>query len=95
MAGAPLSLEEENYVRMSLLLTGISPRGVRGLFDSEFAPASLGTSLKKETNKLIKLKEERRINQSQWNLLHPRTPGKSTDALCISNNNESSCSIDI
>ncbi|CAG2215042.1 unnamed protein product [Mytilus edulis] len=34
-----ISTEEENYVRMSLLLTGISPRAVRVLFDSEFHPS--------------------------------------------------------
>lgn len=34
-----LSVEEENYLRMSLLLTGISQRAVRVLFDKEFPPA--------------------------------------------------------
>ncbi|CAG2239596.1 DMBT1 [Mytilus edulis] len=33
-----LSQEEENYVRMSLLLIGISPRAARVLFDREFSP---------------------------------------------------------
>ncbi|XP_052080315.1 uncharacterized protein LOC127718366 isoform X2 [Mytilus californianus] len=71
---ASLSLEEENYVRMSLLLTGISPRAVRTKFDYEFAPACLDASLKKEYAKLFDLKKEHRINQSQWNLLFPRFP---------------------
>ncbi|CAG2196920.1 unnamed protein product [Mytilus edulis] len=53
---ASLSEEEENYVRMSLLLTGISPRAVRTYFDSEFAPACLGASLKREYNKLLDLR---------------------------------------
>ncbi|XP_063426850.1 uncharacterized protein LOC134710422 [Mytilus trossulus] len=71
---ASLSVEEENYVRMSLFLTGISPRAARAFFDSEFAPACLDASIKKEYNKLLALKQEHRINQSQWNLLFPRFP---------------------
>ncbi|XP_052103345.1 uncharacterized protein LOC127736784 [Mytilus californianus] len=69
-----LSQEEENYVRMSLLLTGISPRAARALFDREFAPACLDTSLKKEYNKLRNLQKKRVINQAQWKLLTPRSP---------------------
>ncbi|XP_071161389.1 uncharacterized protein [Mytilus edulis] len=71
---ASFSVEEDNYVRMSLLLTGISPRAVRSSFDYEFAPACLETSLKKEYDKLLDLKQKHRINQSQWNLLFPRFP---------------------
>lgn len=77
---ASLSVEEENYVRMSLLLSGISPRAVRTKFDYEFAPISLDALLKKEYNKLFELKKKHRINQSQWNLLFPRYPGKCTIA---------------
>ncbi|XP_052083725.1 E3 ubiquitin-protein ligase DZIP3-like [Mytilus californianus] len=69
-----LTQEEENYVRMSLLLTGISPRAARVLFDSEFAPACLNSSLKKDYNKLRDLQKKRIINQQQWNLLFPRFP---------------------
>ncbi|CAC5362248.1 unnamed protein product [Mytilus coruscus] len=69
-----ISQEEENYVRLSLLLTGISPRAARNYFDSEFAPACLYTSLKKEYNKLIGMKKKRTINQLQWDLLFPRSP---------------------
>ncbi|CAC5364755.1 unnamed protein product [Mytilus coruscus] len=71
-----LSQEEENYVRMGLLLTGISPRAARALFDREFAPACLDNSLKKEYNKLRDLQKKRVINQAQWKLLTPRSPGK-------------------
>ncbi|XP_052064357.1 uncharacterized protein LOC127704365 [Mytilus californianus] len=74
MAAAALSEEEENYVRMSLLLTGISPRAARALFDGEYAPQCLEASIKKEYNKLRDLKLKNRINQSQWNLLFPRYP---------------------
>ncbi|VDI45833.1 Hypothetical predicted protein [Mytilus galloprovincialis] len=69
-----ISQEEENYVRMSLLLTGISPRAARVLFDSEFSPTLLNSSLKKEFNTLKDLQKKRIINQSQWNLLFPRFP---------------------
>ncbi|CAC5414087.1 unnamed protein product [Mytilus coruscus] len=69
-----LSQEEENYVRMSLLLTGISPRAARALFDREFAPKFLDSSLKREYNILKDLQKKRIINQSQWNLLFPRFP---------------------
>ncbi|XP_076113442.1 E3 ubiquitin-protein ligase DZIP3-like [Mytilus galloprovincialis] len=71
---ASLSEEEENFVRMNLLLTGISPRAVRVLFDNEFAPICLDATLKKEFNKLTDLQKKRVINQSQWNLLTPRFP---------------------
>lgn len=73
---ASLSQEEENFVRLNLLLTGISPRAVRTLFDSEFAPICLHATLKKEFNKLKDLQKKRVINQSQWNLLNPSFPGK-------------------
>lgn len=76
MAEASLSNKEENYVRMSLLLSGISPRGVRALFDREFAPICLYASLKKEFNKLNELKRKHIISQSQWNLLFTKSPGK-------------------
>ncbi|VDI74354.1 Hypothetical predicted protein [Mytilus galloprovincialis] len=76
-----ISQDEENYVRMSLLLTGIAPRAVRKCFENEFAPASLDVSLNKEYNKLRDMKEERRINQSQWNLLFPRRPAKIKETL--------------
>ncbi|CAC5422234.1 unnamed protein product [Mytilus coruscus] len=67
-----ISQEEENYVRMSLLLYGITPRAVRALFNSEIDPSCLVASIKKAYNKLKDLKKKRIINQSQWNLLFPR-----------------------
>ncbi|XP_063400364.1 E3 ubiquitin-protein ligase DZIP3-like [Mytilus trossulus] len=75
MASEFLSLEEENYVRMSLLLTGISPRAVRVLFDSEFAPKCLYSSLKKESSKLRELKRQHIISQTQWDRLFPPSHG--------------------
>ncbi|CAC5379507.1 unnamed protein product [Mytilus coruscus] len=66
-----ISQEEENFARMSLLLSGISHRAVRKLFDSEFDPSCLDASIKNEYIKLKDLKIKRIINQSQWNLLFP------------------------
>ncbi|CAC5386111.1 unnamed protein product [Mytilus coruscus] len=67
-----ISKEEENYVRISLLLSGISQRAVRVLFDSEFHPSCLNASIKKKPNKLNDLKQKKIINQSQWDLLFSR-----------------------
>ena len=66
-----VSEEEENYLRMHLLLTGISPRAVRVLFDNEFHPTCLEASIKKEYGKLYDLKKKHVINAAQWNLLFP------------------------
>lgn len=71
-----LSKEEENYVRMGLLLTGISPRATRALFDSEFPPSCLDADIKKNSIKLRNLKDKKTINERQWDLLFPRKPSK-------------------
>ncbi|XP_076079493.1 uncharacterized protein LOC143049705 isoform X3 [Mytilus galloprovincialis] len=73
MASNALSQEEENYVRMTLLLTGISPRAVRVLFDKEFPPASLSLTVndKKVKQKLNDLSRKRVINNAQWDLMFP------------------------
>lgn len=71
-----LSEEEANYVRMSFLLTGVSPRAARVLFDREFHPSRLDSSLKKAYNKLKELKNKHVINESQWKLLFTSFPGK-------------------
>lgn len=63
--------EEENYLRMHLLLTGISPRAVQVLFDKEFHPSSLSASIKKEFKKLNDMKKKHVINAEQWKLLFP------------------------
>lgn len=68
-----VSEEEENYLRMNLLLTGISPRAVRVLFDKEFHPSCLEASIKQDMGKLLDLKKKRVINTPQWNLLCPRS----------------------
>ncbi|XP_071133693.1 uncharacterized protein [Mytilus edulis] len=69
-----LSKEEENYVRLSLLLTGVCPRAVRVLFDKEYPPLQLHGKLNnlKEKKLLTDLKDRKRIiNQAQWYLLFP------------------------
>lgn len=78
-----LSKEEENYVRMGLLLTGISPRAARALFDQEFHPFCLDESIKKGYDKLLDLQKKRVINQQQWKLLFPRFPGKYRGIILI------------
>ncbi|CAG2225743.1 HMCN [Mytilus edulis] len=69
---APLSDEEENYVRLALLLKGVTPRAVRTYFDREFPPTYLPSTLNTNYNTLWDLKLKRIINQAQWNLLIPR-----------------------
>ncbi|XP_063404394.1 uncharacterized protein LOC134687865 [Mytilus trossulus] len=78
-----ISQEEENYARMSLLLSGISLRGVRVLFDSEFHPTCLGASLRKAYKKLNDLKRKRVISQTQWDLLFPRNGGPNSNMFDI------------
>ncbi|XP_063402205.1 uncharacterized protein LOC134686468 [Mytilus trossulus] len=67
-----ISEEEENFVRMNLLLTGISTRAVRVLFNNEFHPSNLDVTIKKEIYKLNDLKKKKIINQPQWEFLFPR-----------------------
>lgn len=62
--------EEENYLRLDLL-TGISSRAVRVIFDKEFHPSCLGKTIKKEYKILKDLKMRRIITTAQWNLLFP------------------------
>lgn len=69
---APLSEEEENYVRLALLLKGVAPRAVRTLFDRELSPTHLPSTLIRNYNHLDDLKFKRIVNQVQWNLLFPR-----------------------
>ncbi|XP_063396977.1 uncharacterized protein LOC134681326 [Mytilus trossulus] len=69
---APLLEEEENYVRLALLLKGVAPRAVRTYFDREFPPTHLPSTLNTNYNTLQDLKLKRVLNQAQWNLLFPR-----------------------
>ncbi|VDH98827.1 Hypothetical predicted protein [Mytilus galloprovincialis] len=74
-----MSEEEENYVRMGLLLTGVSPRAVRTLFDEQFHPPDLNLILKRGYNKLLELKSKKKINESHWSLLFPEC-GKNSES---------------
>ncbi|XP_052071232.1 uncharacterized protein LOC127709658 [Mytilus californianus] len=67
-----VSEEEENYLRIHLLMTGIASRAVRVLFDKEFVPSCLDAAMKKAYDKLLDLKKNRVINGAQWKLLFPR-----------------------
>ncbi|XP_063404203.1 ankyrin-1-like [Mytilus trossulus] len=69
---APLLEEEENYIRLALLLKGVSPRAVRTFFDKEFSPTYLPSTLNKNYNTLYDLFKKRILNQAQWNLLFPK-----------------------
>lgn len=69
---APLSEEEENFVRLALLLKGVTPRAVRTLFDIEFPPNNLHSTLHPKNRTLLYLKRQKIINQVQWNLLDPK-----------------------
>ncbi|XP_071122331.1 uncharacterized protein [Mytilus edulis] len=68
---APLSEEEENYVRLALLLKGVAPRAIRTYFDRTFPPTYLPSTLNTNYNTLDNLKFRRVLNQAQWNLLFP------------------------
>ncbi|XP_052073116.1 uncharacterized protein LOC127711189 [Mytilus californianus] len=69
---APLLEEEENYIRLALLLKGVSPRAVRTFFDKGFPPTYLPSTLNKNYNTLYDLYLKRILNQAQWNLLFPK-----------------------
>lgn len=61
---------EENYLRMHLLLTGIS-ESCSCIIDKEFQFYFLNETIKKEYSKLYGLKIKRVINAAQWTLLFP------------------------
>ncbi|XP_076079353.1 uncharacterized protein LOC143049638 [Mytilus galloprovincialis] len=69
---APLLEEIENYIRLALLLKGVSPRAVRNFFDKEFPPTYLPSTLNKNYNTLYDLFKKRILNQAQWTLLFPK-----------------------
>lgn len=59
----------QNYLSMHMLLNGISPKAVRVMFDNEFHPSCLDSSIKKGHGKLFDLKKKRVINAARWSLL--------------------------
>lgn len=68
---APMSEEEENYIRLILLLKGVQPKAVRYFFDKEFPPSCLLSELSANYTTLYGLKRNRVLSQAQWNLLFP------------------------
>ena len=66
-----LSVEEENFIRMSFLLTGVSPRAMRVFFDKIFPPLNLPSMIKKQYHILDDLKYRRSITNDQWSILFP------------------------
>lgn len=67
-----ISDQEKHYIIVQLILTGISPIVVREIFDREFHPVRLKSSLSKEWKKIQQLKNKGVMNQSQMNLLYPK-----------------------
>lgn len=64
-----LSQEEDNFLRLVKLVSGIAPKAVRKTFDQFFAPNRLNTTLKQEEPKLRQLNRQKRITTTQLNLL--------------------------
>lgn len=67
----PLSEEEENYVRLCLLLKRVTPKAVRVLFNNNFPPTYLPSIPNTDYNKLHGLYLKRILNRAQWDLLFP------------------------
>ena len=74
MASSLLNTEEENYIRLFMLVLTPGTKAVRVLFDKEFPPAHLGTQLSGPLkSKLAVLKSRKVINTLQWDILFPTT----------------------
>lgn len=69
---ATVSPEEENFVRHSMLLTGVAPRAIRVLFDRELPPP-LSRFVRNHSAKFDSLKYNRIINKSQWTILNGKS----------------------
>lgn len=55
---APLSDEEDNYIRLVLLLSSVCPRAVRSFFDNEFLPNDLKSRIHADYKTLSYLKKK-------------------------------------
>ena len=56
-----------------MVVLRVSPRAVRVQFDKEFHPHQLQSILNRNVLHLTNLKMKKRITQSQWELLFPKT----------------------
>lgn len=70
-----ITLEEENYLRIVILIIKVAKRAVRVIFDKEFHPLALQNEIRSNHRVLMNLKTKRIINHGQWKLLFP-TEGK-------------------
>ncbi|XP_071176252.1 uncharacterized protein [Mytilus edulis] len=75
-----ITKEEENLVRIFLLAKVVAPKAVRKYFDQLFEPTALKNILHNNYYTLHDLWKKRILNQSQWNLLFPKS-GESTSEL--------------
>jgi hypothetical protein len=66
-----LTQEEDNFLRLVKLVSGVAPKAVRETFDQFFSPTRLNTTLKQEEPKLRQLNRQKRITTTQLNLLLP------------------------
>lgn len=66
-----ISDEKKNFIIIQLVVTGISPRAVRKIFDREFHPKCLKGSLREESRKIKDLKNKGVLSKAQMNLLYP------------------------
>ena len=72
MAEATTPRHESNYIKIAMVVLRVSSRAVRVQFDKGFDPVCLQKTLKSKLSRLLDLKMEKRISQTQWNLLFPR-----------------------
>ncbi|XP_071135364.1 uncharacterized protein [Mytilus edulis] len=66
-----ISDEKKNFIIIQLVVTGIAPRAVRKIFDREFHPVRLKSSLDKGYKKIKQLQNRRVLSQTQMDLLYP------------------------
>ncbi|VDI33562.1 Hypothetical predicted protein, partial [Mytilus galloprovincialis] len=64
-----ITKQEINYLRVVHLVTGPAVSTVRHVFDTEFDPGKLTYTIRKNANKLINLRQKKRISNSQFDLL--------------------------
>lgn len=64
-----ITKREINYLRVVHLVASLAVATVRHVFDTEFFPGKLTYIIRKNTNKLRKLRQKKRINNTQFDLL--------------------------
>ncbi|VDH91759.1 ankyrin repeat domain-containing protein 17 [Mytilus galloprovincialis] len=79
-----VSTEEENFVRIFMLTNEISPKAIRKVFNREFNPNQLQQQLNVLYSKIMKLRNQHIINQSQYDMLYPLGGGPKSETFDIS-----------